>query len=231
MSRIGALTSVWQSQRIVWESQTAWYLPRVDDLAFAFWGSRTLPRLLAHLTAHPSEELTLGQLQLQLDANRESLHRALQRAIASGVVVRRKVGQQYVYRADESSPFYPEVRSLCAKMLGPAGILGDALRAAGPPLVENAFIFGSTARGTDRRTSDIDLMVLGEATDFDVADLLREAVERIPRTVNAFAHTRQEAEEAIARGDPFLLEVWAQPKLMLVGREEDLPEVPTGMRR
>jgi Polymerase beta, Nucleotidyltransferase len=203
----------------------------VDEVAIAFWGSTTLPRLLAHLTERPEDEFTLGELELALGANRESLHRALGRAVATGLVVRRPIGRRYVYRADQSSPFYPEVRSLCSKMLGPIGLLTAALEVAAPGLVEQAFIYGSTARGTDRPASDIDLMVIGSATDFDLATLLGEAVERSPRAVNAFAYTRREIDEALARGDPFFLEVWAQPKTMLVGREEDLPAISEAMRR
>jgi hypothetical protein len=203
----------------------------MDDVAIAFWGSRTLPRLLAHVTEHPDEEFTLGQLQAALGANRESLHRALQRALVTSVVTRRRVGSQYVYRADESSPFYPEVRSLCSKLLGPVGILSGALAQASPHLVEQAFIYGSTARGTDRRTSDIDVMVLGGASDFDLADILHDAIARISRTVNAFVYTRQEVVEGMTQGSGFFLEVWAQPKLMLVGREEDLPRIPGALRR
>ena len=222
---------IWQSRPTVWQSQTLGYSDLVDEVASAFWGSQTLPRVLAHLTGDPTEELTLGQLQAALGANRESLHRALQRAVLTGVVARRKVGNQYVYRADEASLLFPEVRALCAKLLGPAGVLSAALGGAGPRLVEQAFIYGSTARGTDRRGSDVDVLVLGDATDFDLADVLRDAVDRIPRTVNALAYTRREVEEGMAHGNAFLLEVWAQPKVMLVGSEEDLPRIPHGMRR
>jgi predicted nucleotidyltransferase len=203
----------------------------MDDVAIAFWGSRTLPGLLFHLTGDPNVELTLGQLQTALGANRESLHRALQRALVTGVVTRRRVGSQYLYRADETSPFYPEVRSLCSKVLGPAGILAAAFSAASRPRVEQAFIYGSTARGTDHHASDIDVMVLGNATDFDLADILRDAIERIPRNVNPLVYTRHEIEEGMAHGNGFLLEVWVRPKMMLVGREEDLPQIPEARRR
>lgn len=223
--------SVWSSHRIVWQCQTQWYPPVVDDIAIALWGSATLPRVLAHLTESPDQEFTLSELEVALHANRESLHRALQRALATGVVTRRRVGNQYVYRADDSSPFYPEVKSLCSKMLGAAGILTEALLGARPGLVEQAFIYGSTARGTERRISDIDVMVIGSATDFDLADILRDAIERSPRTVNTFVYTRGEIEHELAHGSGFFLEVWAQPKVMLVGREDELPLVPEGMRR
>jgi hypothetical protein len=156
---------------------------------------------------------------------------ALGRAIRTGLITRRRVGNQYVYRADQSSPFFAEVRSLCAKIVGPAAILTDALRAAAPGLVDQAFIYGSTARGGARAASDIDVMVLGTATDFELATILDDAVRRIPRAVNAFVYRREEVEEALAQGRGFFLEVWAQPKTMLVGREEDLPQIPDAMRR
>lgn len=197
----------------------------------AFWGSRTLPRLLAHLAERPGQEVTLGELQAALGANRESLHRALQRSLAIGVVVRRKVGASYLYRTDESSPFFPEVRSLCAKMVGPALVLAEALRSAASGQVEQAFIFGSTASGSARPVSDIDVMVVGAIGDFDLMELLRAAQDRIPRTVSALAYTHDEIADSLARGDGFLLEVWAGPKVMLVGREEDLPAIPERLRR
>lgn len=222
---------VWQSQPSVRDCQTNGYAAIVEDIAIAFWGSATLPRLLAYVTEHPGEHLTLGELQDVLGANRESLHRALGRAVTTGLVVRRTIGRRYVYRVDESSPFYPEVKSLCSKMLGPFRLLAEALDGAAPGLVDQAFVYGSAARGTGRPASDIDLMVVGAATDFDLSALLADAVERIPRAVNAFAYTRHEIEDALAHGDPFFLEVWAQRKTMLVGREADLPAVPESMRR
>lgn len=203
----------------------------MHDAAVAFWGSHTLPRLLFHLTDHRGEEVTLGQLQRELDANRESLHRALQRALATGVVVRRKIGNTYAYRADETSPIYAEVKSLSSKLVGPAGLLAAALAAPGPPLVQQAFVYGSTARATDQHTSDIDVFVIGSATDFDLADILQSTTDRIERAVNAVVYTRHEVEEGLRRGDGFLLEVFAQPKSMLVGQLEDLPTIPEELRR
>ncbi len=219
-------TAVWQSQPIVWQVQTDWYGVRVGDLLRAFWGSRTLPLLLGYLTERPGEEFTLGQLQADLAANRESLHRALQRALAAGLVSRRRLGNQYLYQADRSSPFYPEVKSLCSKMLGAASTLARALEALGAPRVEQAFIYGSVARAGDDARSDIDVMVLGEATDFELHGVLDGAQERIRRPVNWFGYSRRVIERRLAAGDGFLLEVFGQPKVMLVGSEDQLPAIP-----
>ncbi len=90
--------------------------PAADEISGAVWGSQTLPRLLTHLTQRPGQEFTPGELQAALPANRESLHRALNRATTIGVIVYRRVGSRYVYRSDPDSALFPEIQSLCAKL-------------------------------------------------------------------------------------------------------------------
>src|SRR5262249_34977673 len=102
----------------------------------------------------------------------------------------------------------------------------EALAAAGPPQVESAFLFGSAARGASRSDSDVDLMVVGSATRIDVARMLREVQSKVGRRINAVAYTPEEIARRLQGGDAFFLEVWAQPKVMLIGTEDELPAAP-----
>src|SRR5260370_41261170 len=83
-------------------------------------------------------------------------------------VRRRPIGNQFVYSADLASPFYPEMKALAARSYGAQRLITDALHEAGAPLVELAFLFGSTASGRTKPTSDLELMVIGTATRFDM---------------------------------------------------------------
>jgi predicted nucleotidyltransferase len=196
------------------------------SVAQSLFGSETLPRLLEALAAEPDRRFTTAELETHIGASHDSTFRALQRAVASGLAVREGVGRQYVYRADASSPIFPEVKTLLSKLFGPADALRRALSGIGPPDVEAAFLFGSAARAEDRLASDLDVFVVGEVSRFALARQLAEAERALGREVNAMAYPRQEVAERLAAGDGFLLEVWRQPKLMLVGREEDLPDGP-----
>lgn len=194
-------------------------------VAPALFGSETLPRLLAELAAAPDGRFTASELEGLVGASHDSLHRALQRGLATGLVDRERFGRQYVYRADTSSPIFAEVKSLLSKLFGPAQILGRALSGLRPPAVEAAFLFGSAARAQDTLSSDLDVFVVGDVSRFELAAELGAAERELGREVNAMAYPRAEVERRLAGGDGFLREVFTGPKLMLTGREEDLPPV------
>ncbi len=195
----------------------------MDDLDVVLWGSSTFPRVLAALLEEPDREFSFADVVSLVGTNRESVHRALRRAMAAGLVSRRRVGNQFVYRGRAESPILAEMTALLGKTHGFQRLLTEALAAAGPPQVEAAFLFGSAARGSIRGGSDIDLMVIGAATRIDVARALREVQGKVGRRVSAVAYTRDEVSRRLRDGDAFFLEVWAQPKVMLVGAEDELP--------
>jgi predicted nucleotidyltransferase len=196
-------------------------------VAQALFGSETLPRLLAALAAEPNRQFTAGELEELVAASHDSTFRALQRAVATGLVRRERVGRQFVYGVDVASPIFPEIKTLLSKLAGPAEALRRALAGMGPPEVEAAFLFGSAARAQDTLASDLDVFVVGDVSRFALARQLAEAERELGREVNAMAYPRAELAGRLAAGDGFLLEVWGKPKLMLVGREEDLPAAET----
>jgi predicted nucleotidyltransferase len=192
-------------------------------VAPALFGSETLPRLLAELAAAPDRRFTASELEELVGASHDSLHRALQRGLATGLVGRERFGRQYVYQVDTTSPIFAEVKSLLSKLFGPAQILGRALSGLRPPAVEAAFVFGSAARAQDTLSSDLDVFVIGDVSRFELAAQLGAAERELGREVNSMAYPRQDVERRLAAGDGFLREVFTGPKLMLAGREEDLP--------
>jgi predicted nucleotidyltransferase/predicted transcriptional regulator len=191
----------------------------------ALFGSETFPRLLAELTAAPDRRFTATELEVRVSASHDSLYRALQRGVEAGLVARERIGKQYVYRAETASPVFAEMKTLLSKLFGPAQALRQALAGLRPPEVEAAFLFGSAARAEDTLASDLDVFVVGDVSRFALAGHLAEAEREIGREVNAMAYPRQEVERRLAEGDGFLREVFRQPKLMLAGREEELPAI------
>lgn len=196
--------------------------------AAALFGSETLPRLLAALASGPERGFTSSELEAMVGASHDSLYRALQRGVGARLVTRDRIGKQYVYRIDDGSPIFGEIKTLLSKLFGPAGALRRALAGVGPPDVEAAFLFGSAARAQDSLTSDLDVFVVGEASRFVLARQLGDAERELGREVNAMAYPRQDVERRLAEGDGFLREVFSGPKLMLAGSEADLPSVPVG---
>ena len=88
-----------------------------------------------------------------------------------------------------------------------------------------AFLFGSYARGTDDATSDIDLMVIGEVSGRELANLLSSPRHALGREVNVVLMPPAEFREKVAGGSPFILDVLREPKIFLIAGEDELREL------
>ncbi len=197
----------------------------------ALWGSSTFPRVLAVVLDTPDREFTFSELLERAGASRESVHRALLRGVEAGIISRRAVGNQFVYSANSASPIYPELKALVSKTHGANALITEALKAVGPPEIEVAFVYGSTASGREHADSDIDLLVIGDVTRVQLARKLRADQESLRRRINALAYRREDVLQRFAAHDAFFAEVWAQPKVMLIGDENDLPRPTTRTRK
>ena len=149
-----------------------------------------------------------------------AVQRQLKRLSSAGLVAVGTAGGRRVYSADERSAVYEEIASIVRKLRGPVAALRSALAVRRG--VELAFVFGSFAAGTATASSDVDLMVLGD----DSARLIRAALagaERdLRRSINEHVMTTQEWKTRLRKGDPFLSNVRTEPKLWVIGEEDEL---------
>jgi predicted nucleotidyltransferase len=90
-----------------------------------------------------------------------------------------------------------------------------------------AFIFGSAARGEFHASSDIDLLVVGEASLGDVGMAVREAEKRLGRDVNPTVYSLDEFQATVRAKQHFLTTVLAEPKIFVLGGESDLGDLVT----
>ena len=67
------------------------------------------------------------------------------------------------------------------KTAGVAGVLNKALSALADRILI-AFVYGSIARGGDRRVSDVDILVVGSATFADIVHSVLEHAPHVTRT-------------------------------------------------
>ncbi|MDD5240483.1 MAG: nucleotidyltransferase domain-containing protein [Sulfuricella sp.] len=151
-----------------------------------------------------------------------AVQRELARLAAAGLVTVSRVGNQKHYQANPAAPVFEELRSLVLKTSG----LADVLRVALAPLAAQigaAFVYGSVAKGQDTAASDIDLMVVSDSLTYaDIFAVIEEATVRLGRPVNPTVYSRQELARRIEQDNAFVKRVLAQPKLWLIGEENDL---------
>lgn len=183
--------------------------------------SGTQQRVLGLLFGQPDRSFYATELIALAGGGSGGVQRELARLAQSGLVTVRPLGNQKHYQANPVSPIFEELCGIARKTVG----LAEPLRAALTPLadkIQAAFVFGSVAKKQDTATSDIDLMLLSDSLSYADLFIALEAVSaRLGRTVNPTLLNRQELAKRIKNGEAFITRVLAQPKVWLIGGEDD----------
>ncbi|MCJ7660640.1 MAG: nucleotidyltransferase domain-containing protein [Anaerolineales bacterium] len=85
-----------------------------------------------------------------------------------------------------------------------------------------AFIFGSFARGSETSASDIDLIVIGSITGRELSRLVTPLKEHLAREMNPVTFRADEFRENVKNGDSFTQSVLEEPKIFLIGDNDEL---------
>jgi predicted nucleotidyltransferase len=189
-------------------------------LADALFGN-TRRQVLGLLMGHPDQSFYTRQIARILHLGLGALHRELQSLVEAGILMREAHGQQIYYRVNTTCPIYTELHGLLLKTAG----LGDVLRSALAGLADRitvAFVYGSLAKGAANGASDVDVMVIGSITLGEVAVALNPTQDTLKREVNPSVYPPEELRSKLQNGNHFLTTVLAEPKLFLIGSEDDL---------
>lgn len=183
--------------------------------------TKTQQRVLGLLFGKPDKSFYTNEIVRWADMGRGTIRRELDRLVAAGVITVSYEGNQHHYQANPDSPVYSELLGIVRKTFGVA----DVLRAALHPFenqIQFGFVYGSIARASDAKSSDIDLMLIGDGLVYgDVMDVLIPLETSLQRTVNPTLYSVAEYKAKLAEGSGFLNRVMEQPKLWVKGNEND----------
>ena len=190
----------------------------LTDLLFGSYRKKALSLLLLR----PDTDYHVRELARLTDTSPGTLHKELARLAEAGLLLRKTQGNQVRYQANRQCPVFEELAGLLRKTTGAAEVLGNALSPLQPAV---ALIFGSVARGTETASSDVDVLVIAELSFADVVKAIYPAQATLGREINPVVYSPAEFQRRFDEGDPFILDVLAQPKIFLIGTEHDLGQL------
>jgi predicted nucleotidyltransferase len=173
--------------------------------------SRRQQRLLAPLLTQPHRSFSSSELLRLSGAGRGAGQLQLQKLLSAGVVLDERVGNQRRIRVNAEFPLYSELRSICLKSFA------ERLRVVLKPLgkrIQQAFVFGSVAKNTDRYNSDIDLMVVGTVALIKLNELLAPLEAELGRKIHVNLYAPREWERS--KRDKVVAAVLAEPILRIL---------------
>ena len=184
--------------------------------------SNTQQRVLAFLFGQPERSFFATELIGLAGGGSGAVQRELKRLEESGLVTVKRLGNQKHYQANPQSPIYAELCGIVQKTVGLAEPLREALQPFAKKMAA-AFVYGSVAKRSDTAHSDIDLMVVSDSLEYaDLFAALEAVATALGRTVNPTIYTRQELARRVKQKNAFVTRVLAQPKVWLIGGEDEL---------
>jgi predicted nucleotidyltransferase len=185
---------------------------------------KTRQSILSAMLLHPARWRYQSDLAKHLGVPPSSLQRELAALSQAGVLRTRRDGNRVYFQPDPQCPFLYELTGLLIKTAGLVDVLRQALRKLAP-WVRVSFVYGSVARDAAQSGSDVDLMVIGDATLAQLASSLRLAQQKLDRPVNPTVFTASELAKKLSAGNHFLETVLREPKLFVIGDEHELEAI------
>jgi predicted nucleotidyltransferase len=186
--------------------------------------TKTQQKVLGLLFGKPDRSFYTNEIMRWAAIGRGTVSRELDRLVDAGLLTVNKEGNQNHYQANALSPVYSELTSIVRKTFGVA----DGIRQALKPLENNidlAFIYGSIAKGSDTKSSDIDLMLIGNGLSYGaVVEVLMPVEDLLQRTINPTIYEKDELITRLNSSDSFVTRVMEQPKILIKGDDNDIRE-------
>lgn len=186
-------------------------------LLMPIFRSQQQGELLAWLLDDPERETSLSDLANRLNIPAPSVHREVERAIQSGIVMSRKIGGSRLIRVNQASKLVEPLRQVLVMTFGAPARLGRVLGKIDG--VEEAFIFGSWAAryqgvAGKRPVGDIDVLVIGEPNREVVYEWLADVEPDLGYPVQVTFRTRAWWTDST---DGFHETVLNRPLIQIVG--------------
>lgn len=194
-------------------------MKKSNPILKALFSSETRIKVLSHFFLHPGEDFYLRQLEKLLLKPVGQLSRELLNLERVQLLIPSIKGNQKRYSINRDFPLYNELREIFVKTTS----IGDIIRKSLSKLkkVELVFIYGSFAKGEEYNRSDIDIMIVGDVHDKEINRVISNAEKKLNRMINYSLYERNEVKARLKKKDNFILTVFSEPRIVLLGNKND----------
>ncbi len=181
-----------------------------------FITSKTKRNLLKLFLTNPEKAFYTREVAKLTGEPLNAARRELGYLEKAGLLKAHREGNRKYFEVVKEFPFFAELKKIIYSTVG----LGDYLRnkLKDSSRIEIAFIYGSVAKGEERKSSDIDLFVVGTIEEEELHRLISDIENEIGREINYTLMAKKEFARRNKMGEPFIRRITKEDKMMLKGR-------------
>lgn len=179
------------------------------------FSSKVRIKLLDAFLSSPNARFYVRELQRKTSEDIKNIHQELQNLEGIGLLTSEVQGNQKYYSVNENFFLYPELKAIIFKTTGVLGLLKKALNKLEG--IDVSFIYGSYAQGTESKSSDVDIFIIGNPDLTELNETIVGLEEQLDREINYMSFDREEFEMRKKNKEAFIMEVMEGHKIMLKG--------------
>jgi len=185
--------------------------------------SRVRVKILQLFLSSPQDTLFhVREIVRRVSEEINAVRRELARMEKYGLMVSEWRANRRLYRFRRDYIFYKELLSLVAKTSGLGGNLIRNKVKLGK--IKFAFVSTKFIKSLPSRTEDVDILVVGNIVLPQLQAIIADEQAKKESEINYSFMDEVEFKFRVKRRDPFILRVLTQPKVMLLGDEDELLE-------
>lgn len=174
------------------------------------------------LSSPPDVLFHVREIVRRVSEEINAVRRELARMEKYGMVTSEWRANRRLYRFRKDYIYYKELISLVAKTTGLGGKLIKNKAKLGK--IKFAFLSTRFIRNAPASSEDVDLLVVGQIVLPELQAIISDEQARREAEINYSFMDEAEFRFRVKRRDPFILRVLIQPKVMLLGDEDELLE-------
>lgn len=168
--------------------------------------SKTRIRLLVKFFLNPTMKAYLRQLADEFGESTNSVRVELNRLTEAGILESEAKGNVVQYKAKQSHPLFPEIKSIVSKMTGLDSIIEWVIQRLGE--LDFAYLIGDYAKGKD--SGVIDVILVGKVDKVYLNELIDKAEDLVKRKIRYIVMNEVELNQYKQNyGEPILL-LWSK---------------------
>ncbi|MCL4200060.1 hypothetical protein KJZ67_01815 [Patescibacteria group bacterium] len=183
--------------------------------------SRVRVKMLSLFLNNPSTIYHVREVVRQVGEEINAVRRELAHLEKGGMLAKEQRANRLFYRFRKEYPLYFELMELVGKTTGLGwDIVKNKVKLG---KIKYAMLSGRYLRGLPHKSSsDVDLLIVGSVVLPELSNMVKGEEVRRERELNYTVMTEEEFAFRKRRRDPFVLEILAGSRVMLVGDEEEL---------
>ncbi len=184
--------------------------------------SKVRVKILQLFLTTKDDLLHVREIVRRVDEEINAVRRELARMEKYGMVTSEWRANRRFYKFRKDYRFYPELLALAIKSTGLGG--GIIKNKSGLGRIRYALMAVRFAQNGISGSEDVDLLVVGQIVLPELQSLVADEQSKREREINYSFMDEAEFNFRVKRRDPFILRVLTQPRIMLIGDENQLVE-------